>query len=53
MFHWRTNNVLCVELIPAELAAVTQIVYDVQADNKTYLIKAYHILLKNKSCLIE
>ena len=40
MFVWRKRNVWCLELIPAELEAFAEAVYDVQADNSRVFFKA-------------
>ena len=48
MFIWRTRNVCCPQLIPAELEAVTEDVYDVKADSNIVLLKVDHVRLKNK-----
>ena len=53
MLIQRTRNVWCLELISAELEAVAEAVYDVQAYNSRFLIKAHHVRLKNKDCMMS
>ena len=53
MFIWRTRNVRCLELIPAELEAVLEAVYDIQANTKRFFIKADHVRLNNKECIMS
>ena len=49
MFVWRTRNVWCLELIPAELEAFTEAVYDVQADNSRVFFKADLLVWRTKN----
>ena len=53
MFIWRTRNVWCLELIPAELESFAEAVYYVQTDNSRIFFKAHDVRLENNECVMS